>query len=379
MKTEESIARMASYCLTASGVKVDQEALALDVIKAREITEAPPIGVGLLVAFKHQNSLPDCETAASQLSDLFAPAEKQHVETSKPRLKRTDIGKIHGKQVEQMQEVVAKKLAAHFRKSVRDTADRIAKRGDEPDPGNAERQATKIVKATFNLETARKDLFKRASEILPAVFAAGTMAELEILESLIDESKQTTAEEIAARLEIDVSLLPFSIGRMPEWLLAAARETMGEVFTQDYWQKIPEATRDDIRLTLRDGIERGLSMRKVSKQINELRGDEYSKTRAMTVARTETADILNAGHSAGMTQLEEDTGLSIGREWVSAFQTFSRESHLSMDGKRTKNSAGLFNLQGHKIPWPAHFSLPAGLRINCLCVIISAVSADQLE
>lgn len=377
MQSEQSIARMASYCLTALGVKFDHDVLTADVMEANEITKAPPIGIGLLVAYKHQNSVPDCATAARELSNLLASEEKQPVEIS--RLKRTDIGEIHGKQVETMQEVVAKKLAAHFRKSVRDTANRIAKRSDKPQAENAEKQAETIIKATFNLEDARKDLFERASKILPVVFAAGAMAELEIGVAV---DKQTTAEEIAARLEIDTALLSsqgVTIGRMPDWMLGAAREEMGEMFAQDYWQEVDETTRDDIQRTLEQGIEDGLSMKKLAKAINEKHGGLYSLTRAIRVARTETPNALLAGHNATLDQLEEDTGLKIGKEWIAAFQTFSRGSHLALDGTQTKTADGKFDLNGVKIPWPAHYDLPAKDRINCLCNFVSVIAADQLE
>ena len=360
--TKDVSAQIASYSLTMLGNSCDVETVATDVITYRE---TDPLLLAFLLAVKQREGLKSLDEADALMRKRI-------------RLKRTDIGEIHGKQVEQMQEVVAAKMAGPFLRSVQETARRIAKRTDKPDPENAEKQAERIVKATFDLEKANLEIFTAAAETLPVVFAAGVMAELVILEA-VKGSKQTSAQEIAQRLEIDTALLPFSIGRMPEWLLEAAREASAEAFAQDYWQDIGETTRDDIQVTARQGIEDGLSMRKVAALIAEKHGGLYSKTRAMRVARTETPHMLLAGHAKGISQLEEETGFPIGKEWLSAFQTFTRPSHKALDSKRTKDAKGMFTLNGVQTPWPAHTNLPAKDRVNCLCNIISTVSADGLE
>ncbi len=362
--TKDAPAQIASYSLRMLGSSCDVESVTIDAITYRA---TDPLLLAFLLAVKQREGLESLDEADALMRKRI-------------RLKRTDIGEIHGKQVEQMQEVVAAKMAGPFLRSVKETARRIAKRTDKPDPDNAEKQAEKIVKATFDLEKANLEIFTAAAETLPVVFAAGVMAELVILEAVTDKaSKRTTAQEIAQRLEIDTALLPFSIGRMPEWLLEAARESLGEAFAQDYWQDIGKTTRNDIETTVQDGIERGLSMRKVAAAIVEKHGGLYSMTRAMMVARTETPNALLGGHAAGISQLEEEAGFPIGKEWLSAFQTFSRGSHTAKDGSRTKTANGMFTLNGVRIPWPAHTNLPAKDRVNCLCNMISDVTADSLE
>lgn len=193
-------------------------------------------------------------------------------------------------------------------------------------------------------------------------------------------SGQTLAQEIADRLGINIEDLPYyiDIAEYPEWLLVAAFDAIEEAFDQDYWLDIVETTRRDIKRTVEDAVQQGMSARQVASEITDRHGDEYTTARALNVARTESANSQNAGHKSAMRQIERETGIQIRSEWLSVLSSTSREEHMDRDGVLSDDE-GMFDLAGYRIPYPGHWSLPASQRCNCMCTIIAAPVADSLE
>jgi hypothetical protein len=219
----------------------------------------------------------------------------------------------------------------------------------------------------FDAKSALADLSRRCINPLASAFATGAIVERRLHRAVCVDHKsgvKTTAEDIARRLQID---LPpgISIGQMPAWLRARAAEIIHRTFQEPYWQRIPETTRDDIEVTLRNSIDEGLSVREVSRQIMERHGDQYDRWRSVNVARTEMTNALNAGHVEGIRQTAQETGLRIGKEWVSVLGTTTRETHADADGQQTPDAEGNFTLAGYEVPWPGHWSLPASERCHC--------------
>jgi phage portal protein BeeE len=267
--------------------------------------------------------------------------------------------------------------ARHFLGLTREISKEIAQLEVETQPERAEEQAKAIVDAVFGpkqQEEATRELIELCVQPQSQAFARAALSELVLHSGLVEK---TTAEEIAARLEID---LPpeIAIGAMPDWLLDAAREYLSEAFDQDYWTEIHATTYRDVLGDVTAGIEEGWPIVDVARAIQDDMGADYALWRAMRIARTETPDALNAGHSAGIRELEEETGLPIGKEWVSVLGNTTRADHAAMDGQQTDGAEGLFELAGIRIPWPAHFSLPPGQRCNCQCTVISAVVMNEL-
>lgn len=201
---------------------------------------------------------------------------------------------------------------------------------------------------------------------------------MELAKSVAFGIKRTTAEEFAERFNIS-AMEGVIFGPLPDWLLEAASETLEETFKQEYWLRIPETTRDNIQTQLRNGIRDGHSIRDIAANIQKWGGGEYSRARATNVARSEVGNALNAGHVAGMRQLQEESGLAIGKEWLSVHGPTTRPSHSAMDGQRTGDADGMFTLNGVDIPWPGHHALGPEDRCHCQCTTISAISGQALD
>jgi hypothetical protein len=257
-----------------------------------------------------------------------------------------------------------------------------------PNPANADEQAKVVLDAVFDSAKWVEDLQQEAAGPLIWAFVEGAQTEIAVTSARLAEKaenvfpfvtpisgeKRATAAEIAQRLGYEIPD-GAAFDELPEWLRVAAWDELQETFGEPYWQKVPETTRDDVERTLRDGIRDGYSVPKLAKEIKAIRGPTYALWRGTNTARTEVSHALNGGHSAGISQLQQETGLRIDVEWLSVLGSTTRESHAALDGKTVRQGEN-FNLSGYMIPWPAHRSLPAGERINCQCTVLSAPSLD---
>jgi hypothetical protein len=97
--------------------------------------------------------------------------------------------------------------------------------------------------------------------------------------------------------------------------------------------------------------------------------DEYYHHRGENIARTEAGNALNGARSAAMDRFEDQVpGLVMKKEWLSVLGETTRDSHARLDGV-PEGPDGMWELAGIRIPWPAHFELPAGERCNCQCTL----------
>jgi hypothetical protein len=299
---------------------------------------------------------------------------------------RKGISDAHRRQVAKLERFVGEAFIEPFTRSLNRAAAKLRSQSMALDPEKAEKQAEALAKKIFDLPKAQQELDEAAFKVLPTAFAIGALTQRELTKAVLLRTK-TTAEDVAERLREDFGIdaeenvddvLGISAGPLPEWMLAAAEEELNTTFAQEYWEKINETTRDDIQIVLRNGIEDGLSIRKMAERIHEMAGSEYPITRATAVARTESSNMSNSGHAAGISQLEAETGLQIGKRWLSVLSNTTRVTHAALDGTRTRTADGLFTLGGVDVPWPAHHSLSAENRVNCMCTILSAIIDDRI-
>lgn len=156
-------------------------------------------------------------------------------------------------------------------------------------PGLEEAVANQIAQDMWDMDEERDILIDAATSILLPIWVIGARTEEDVLQAALDARKgvkQTSAEAMVERLGIDVPE-GISLGPYPEWMIAAATETLSATMEEDYWQKIPATTRDDVANTLNEGIETGQSIRTMTNNILDKNGDEYTLNRARMVARTE--------------------------------------------------------------------------------------------
>lgn len=182
------------------------------------------------------------------------------------------------------------------------------------------------------------------------------------LNSLIEAG--VTIDEIAFEMEA------------PVWLVEAAVQGLSEAFNEPYWEQINDTTRADIFTSLTRMIDEGQSVRNTAAQIMAASAN-YSRARAMNVARTEMTNAMNAGHVAGIRQIQEESGLAMSKEWLSVLGTTTRDTHADADGQEVPVDDE-FTVGDYRASRPGHQSLPAKERCNCQCSVISGFVTDAI-
>jgi hypothetical protein len=170
----------------------------------------------------------------------------------------------------------------------------------------------------------------------------------------------------------EVADVPISVlTEMPQWMKQEIANQLTVTFKQPYWDDIHNATLGDAERVLERGLRDGLSIRQMADQMStSFMGStaKYAKMRATRIARTESTGALNAARRASMDKLAADLGpqVPIRPSWLSVLADTTRDAHANLDGVPA-NAEGLWNLNGVMVPWPGHFTLPPGDRVNCLC------------
>lgn len=125
---------------------------------------------------------------------------------------------------------------------------------------------------------------------------------------------------------------------------------------------VTETTRASIRGATEVGRAQGLGTREIAKLIHESTFGEITKTRAQTIARTETVGAMNAGEHLAAVQ----SGVLRSKTWLHQRVGDSRPNHLAMDGLTIDIGAAFPNGLQH----PHAPGAPAREVVNCRCSLL---------
>ena len=107
------------------------------------------------------------------------------------------------------------------------------------------------------------------------------------------------------------------------------------------------------------------------------------KTRADTIARTETLKAVNAGHQQAAQQAVERGDLgskgTVYKEWIAAHDRRTRDDHRRMDRQRVLLNEPFISPDGDRMMYPGDTSLGAdpGATINCRCGMSTVTVYDD--
>jgi uncharacterized protein with gpF-like domain len=130
---------------------------------------------------------------------------------------------------------------------------------------------------------------------------------------------------------------------------------------------ISETTRDSIIDRIDAGLTDGLGIAEIARAINTVIPGE-TRSRAAMIARTETHGAANYGADAAA----RATGLDLRKEWVSADDERTRESHAEANGQIVgMNDA--FDVGGEALMFPGDPEGSPENTINCRCSVAHIV------
>lgn len=135
------------------------------------------------------------------------------------------------------------------------------------------------------------------------------------------------------------------------------RQRAGDLVTN-----VTETTRESIRAALELGRSQGLGVPQIAKLIKESTFGEITKTRALTIARTETVGAMNAGEYQAAVQ----SGVMRSKTWLTSKDERVRETHAAQDEQTVDIEAAFRNGMLH----PHQPGAPAEEVINCRCTLL---------
>jgi SPP1 gp7 family putative phage head morphogenesis protein len=128
--------------------------------------------------------------------------------------------------------------------------------------------------------------------------------------------------------------------------------------------QISRTTINQLKNVIQTGIEEGLSERNLSKLIRE-RAPIIASSRAQTIARTET----HAAANFAIQESAKSAEIEARREWVSAENERTRESHSQANGQIVGMNEP-FNVDGEDLMYPGDPSGSPENVINCRCAVV---------
>jgi SPP1 gp7 family putative phage head morphogenesis protein len=127
------------------------------------------------------------------------------------------------------------------------------------------------------------------------------------------------------------------------------------------------ALREKLAAEVSEGVQSGESMSKIAGRISAATDgvyDNMSKSRAETIARTETMSSVNAG------QFEVYKGEgATKKEWLSTSDDRTRDAHAAANGQVVGIDEP-FDVGGEQIMYPGDPSGSAECVINCRCTVL---------
>ena len=123
----------------------------------------------------------------------------------------------------------------------------------------------------------------------------------------------------------------------------AIRIEVEATLREPYWHRIAD---HDTREIVQDAIDNALNNQlggegRLSLLISRATGGDISRSRARTIARTETTGTANAGQDAVIEGMARE-GIKLGKEWLSIADGDCRASHVAMNGVRSRTWRAVF-------------------------------------
>lgn len=126
--------------------------------------------------------------------------------------------------------------------------------------------------------------------------------------------------------------------------------------------RIDDTVEKMLRESLSEGLKAGEGISQLAKRIEGVM--DASRSRAETIARTETGSAFSSGRVEGMRQ----AGISK-QEWLTAHDEHVRESHVALDGEVTAIDEAFSN----GLRYPNDSSGPPEEIINCRCTVVPVI------
>lgn len=187
------------------------------------------------------------------------------------------------------------------------------------------------------------------SQLFDIQFAKGKLIRLALplYTAAIDRGGTSVLSEISSDLAFD-RLAPHVSAKLAQ----LTRKIVG----------IDDTVEKQLRESMVEGIKAGETIPELAKRVSQIM--DASKSRATTIARTETGSAFSSGRVEGMRQ----AGVSK-QEWLTAHDQFVRDSHQPLDGQ----VRGIDEAFDNGLMYPNDPNGPPEEVINCRCTVVPVI------
>lgn len=128
--------------------------------------------------------------------------------------------------------------------------------------------------------------------------------------------------------------------------------------------QVSNTTKNRVRSIIQKGIDQGLSVPDIARDIDKLGLDQAIRNRSTVIARTETINASNKGSMMGA----EATGLDLWKVWIATADPRTREDHTEADGQQV-DQGQTFRVGWEDLEYPGDPAGSAGNVIQCRCAV----------
>lgn len=134
-----------------------------------------------------------------------------------------------------------------------------------------------------------------------------------------------------------------------------------------------QVTEKAIQDAIQQAIEQGLGVEKTKKLIEQAVDKKWiamRKNRARVIARTEAGTAMNWASYQGAINVQQLTGLTVKKAWLSYKDNRTRTDHYEMNSNEFIEFNDFFNVGGYLMLRPNQEGAPASEVVSCRCVLI---------
>ena len=211
------------------------------------------------------------------------------------------------------------------------------------------------------LRRAGKDFaddYLKTYALSPQASAAHTKKITDILDKLASTTGQAF---------LDIELTPDHPLTMPTYL---EQQTIANLQTiaQQSAVGVAQTTIQQAQSVIAASLSNGDTPQQVAKNILSKVGGVASRSRAMTIARTEVGIAANTATYDRTNAAADESGLDIEYEWISTNDGRVRDTHKQANGQRVKRGED-FRVGGDRVRHPSDAKASASNIVNCRCVM----------
>lgn len=131
--------------------------------------------------------------------------------------------------------------------------------------------------------------------------------------------------------------------------------------------EIAHTTRKQIKLVISKGTAANLTYNQIAKSVVEKTSGVISRSRAMTIARTEVHEVQQSAQFEAI----QETGLHVTKEWLAVSDARTREDHAEADGQeQNMEDPFIIGDENDELMHPGDPDGPANQVINCRCICL---------